>query len=73
MRIGSRLQVFKGVAKQTSGGLKKGDLSKSKTGKIVSKKKQTQAKRKSNLTGYLVGQRRRGARVRKKPRRLGFD
>ena len=50
--IGSRVQVFAGVARQTSGGLKKSQLAKNKHGKIVSKKKQGQ---KSNLTGFLTG------------------
>ena len=35
---GSREQVWKGVAQETSGGLRKKDLMISKTGKIVSKK-----------------------------------
>ena len=50
--IGSRVQVFAGVARQTSGGLKKSQLAKNKHGKIVSKKKQGQ---KSNLTRFLTG------------------
>jgi hypothetical protein len=37
-RIGSRLQVIKGISYMTSGGLKKGDLKYNKQGKIVSKK-----------------------------------
>ena len=53
MKIGSRLQVYRGTRAQTSGGLKKSDLAKSKNGKIVSKRKQGIAKRKSNLKGYL--------------------
>ena len=50
--VGSRLQVFAGIAQQTSGGLKKSALAKNKYGKIVSKKKQGQ---KSNLKGFLAG------------------
>ena len=53
-KTGSRLQVFRGKATQTSGGLKKSQLAKNKKGKIVSKKKQSQAKAKSNLKKYLV-------------------
>ena len=37
-RIGTRLQVMNGLAKQTGGGLKKKDLKYNKRGKIVSKK-----------------------------------
>ena len=55
-KIGTRLQVFKGIAVQTSGKLKKKDLVKNKTGKIVSKKKQSLAKQKSNLKGLLLNQ-----------------
>ena len=38
-KVGSRLQVMRGTAKQTSGGLSKKDLQYNKYGKIVSKKK----------------------------------
>ena len=38
--IGSRAEVFHGTAVRTAGGLAKSDLTKSKWGKIVSKKKQ---------------------------------
>ena len=55
-KTGTRLQVFNGIAVQTSGKLKKKDLAKSKTGKIVSKKKQSLAKQKSNLKGLLLNQ-----------------
>ena len=94
MKIGSRLQVFKGTADRTSGNLRKKDLVRNKAGKIVSKRKQSLAKKQSNLKGFLVGKPapkqvpkpqkkakpkakipdapRRGRRVRKKPKRLGF-
>ena len=87
-KIGTRLQVFKGIAAQTSGKLKKKDLVKNKIGKIVSKKKQTLAKKKSNLKGFLLNQggkpkqkpkkiapapARRSGRVRKKTKRYGFS
>ena len=54
-KLGTRLAVFKGKARQTTGGLTRSMLSKSKFGKIVSKKKQLQAKQKSNLKGFLQG------------------
>ena len=37
--IGSKAQVYHGTAKHTSGGLKKGDLMKLSSGRIVSRKK----------------------------------
>lgn len=53
--VGSRLQVFANLATRTSGGLRKKDLVKhAKTGKIVSKKKQQNAKKNSNLSKYLT-------------------
>ena len=98
MKIGTRLQVFKGTAARTSGNLRKKDLIKNKVGKIVSKKKQSLAKKNSNLKEFLVGKPapkppaskpkkqipkpkkkakvpdapRRGRRVRKQTKRLGF-
>ena len=38
IKVGTRLQVMRGIAKQTGGGLKKKDLKYNKHGKIVSKK-----------------------------------
>ncbi len=43
--IGSKIEVWHGTAKKTSGGLTINDLTKSKSGKIVSKKKQAAGKR----------------------------
>ena len=45
MRIGTRLQVMRGNAIQTAGGLKKKDLKYNKKGKIVSKKMSDLAKK----------------------------
>ena len=39
-KIGSKIEVWRGTAQRTSGGLTKNDLTKNKRGKIVSKKKQ---------------------------------
>ncbi len=39
--LGSKAQVFHGTAKHTPGGLKKKDLMKTKSGRIVSKKQHT--------------------------------
>lgn len=46
--IGSRAQVMHGTAKKTSGGLKKSDLIRNKSGSIVSKKKSIEAKKSEN-------------------------
>lgn len=42
---GSKSEVWHGTADHTSGGLKKSDLVKNKSGKIVSKKKQAAGRR----------------------------
>ena len=42
---GSKSQVWHGTAKHTSGGLTKGDLMKTKKGRIVSKKKHAAGKK----------------------------
>lgn len=42
---GTKKEVWGGEAKHTSGGLTKGDLMKNKNGKVVSKKKHEQAKK----------------------------
>ena len=49
-----RLQVWRGERLKTSGGLYKKDLIKNKRGKIVSKKKSTQARDKNNLGDFLL-------------------
>ncbi len=43
--VGSKLQVFNGSAKHTSGGLKKADLVQNKHGRIVSRRKMMQGKK----------------------------
>jgi len=53
-RVGSRLEVWKGKATRTSGGLTKGQLTVNKRKKIVSKKASGVAHRKSNLKGFLA-------------------
>ena len=44
-RVGTRIQVMNGIAKQTGGGLRKWDLIYNKRGKIVSKKMSSIAKK----------------------------
>ena len=53
--IGSRAEVWHGVAKHTSGGLVKKQLLKNKHGRIVSKKKFATAKKDKRLAkaGYI--------------------
>ena len=53
-KVGSRLEVWKGKAARTSGGLTKGQLTVNKRKKIVSKKASGVAHRKSNLKGFLA-------------------
>ena len=48
-----RLEVWRGARARTTGGLTKTDLIKNKRGKIVSKKKSTQASSQNNLGNYL--------------------
>ena len=57
-----RLEVWRGVRAKTSGGLRKEDLTKNKRGKIVSKKKSSQAFEQNNLGGFL---RKKGTKVPK--------
>ena len=54
---GSKAQVWHGTAKHTSGGLKKGDLMKTKKGRVVSKKKHAAGKKaitKLRKLGYVA-------------------
>lgn len=54
MKIGSRIQVFRGNASKTVGGLKKEDLMRNqKTRRIVSRRKSQLAKKQNRLGGYL--------------------
>lgn len=43
-RVGSRAEVWHGTARQTSGGLRKADLMKNKSGRLVSRKKHAQGR-----------------------------
>lgn len=55
--IGSKEEVFNGLASHTSGGLYKDDLMKSKRGKIVSKRRHEQGKKAfENIKGYCAGE-----------------
>jgi len=53
-KYGSRLEVWRGNAQLTTGGLGKAQLTKNRNGKIVSKKKSLSMKRSSNLKDYLT-------------------
>ena len=52
--VGTRIEVFRGKAKHTAGGLKKNDLVHNKQGRIVSKSARNAAKKSNNLVkaGY---------------------
>jgi len=53
---GTRLEVFRGKARHTSGGLKKEDLKQNSAGKLVSKNASAAAKNNNNLVkaGYTT-------------------
>merc|ERR1719386_273110 len=51
----AKLVVFRGSKAKTTGGLSKGDLTKNKNGKIVSKKQSAQGKKNyANIKGWTV-------------------
>ena len=56
--VGTKAQVWHGTAKHTSGGLTKGDLMKTRKGRIVSKKKKHAAGKKAlkqlKKAGYVA-------------------
>lgn len=52
---GTRAQVWHGTAKKTPGGLTKSDLTKNKSGRIVSKSKHNTAKKEMRLVKYGYG------------------
>ena len=66
--VGSKLEVYRGKASHTSGGLEKDDLIKNKQGKVVSKKKHEvgMTTGKANLDGYLQS---KGAPLRRSGRK----
>merc|ERR1712232_634305 len=69
--VGKKWQVWKGTRQRTAGGLTKGDLRKSKSGKIVSKK-QSDLARKRMRTGGIGKWLRAVKRARKALRLKGF-
>ena len=63
-KVGTRLQVYRGKAERTSGGLKKSDLKLNQRKKLVSVKKSNKAKTGANpLKNFLL---RSGKRRKKK-------
>ena len=52
-RYGTRLEVYRGIAYETTGRLKKEDLYKNRHGRIVSIKRSLASKRINNLKGYI--------------------
>ena len=81
--FGSRLEVWRGTAKKTTGGLTKQKLTKNRNGKIVSKTKSLKAKRENPLGKMLTTRKKKntseissaniikGKRTRRKPKRYG--
>lgn len=69
MRIGSRVQVKRGVAYKTSGGLKAGDIMVTDKGRYVSRKKHEWGKKKGGKqlekAGYKLFKKGTVGRVRK--------
>jgi len=56
---GSRLEVWRGLSRKTSGKLTKNDLKYNKKGNIVSKKASDAAKKRKNL-GYFINNTKKG-------------
>merc|ERR1719273_197887 len=55
MKVGKKFSVFKGNKEKTTGGLKKTDLMKSKSGKVVSKKASAAGKKAyKNVKGWIA-------------------
>ncbi len=57
VNIGSKLKVFNGTARRTAGGLTKGDLMKTRKGRIVSKKQHAaglKAVKRLRALGYIA-------------------
>lgn len=53
-RVGSRILVYRGKARETPGGLQKKDLIRNKHGRIVSRKKQILARKQKHLGSNLA-------------------
>jgi hypothetical protein len=60
LTVGSRVQVWRGHAKKTSGGLRKKDLMKNREGRIVSRKMHRRAKRRDNPLSEWIAEAKRG-------------
>merc|ERR1711990_556793 len=55
MKVGKKFSVFAGKKEKTKGGLKKADLTKSKSGKVVSKKASAAGKKAyKNIKGWTA-------------------
>lgn len=68
--IGTKNEVYRGIAKHTAGGLKKENLKKNNSGKVVSKNASAAAKKNNNLVkaGYVTEKGKFGA-VYKSPKK----
>ena len=72
MTVGTRTEVWNGKKQTTVGGLTKKDLKKNKSGRIVSKKVSQNAKKKSNLTKFLINPKAKKDKKTKKRDRYGI-
>lgn len=72
-KVGSRLEVFKGLAKRTSKRETKRDLMRNSSGQVVSKKEWRQKKKESKKRGRSSKKKKRHHRSRSRKRRRKVD
>ena len=68
MSSAQRIAVWNGERAQTTGGLKKADLIKSRHGRIVSKKKSEVARKLNNLGNFLASKGAKAAKAKAEPK-----
>ena len=68
-KFGTKLEVWKGLAKQTSGGITKDGLKYNAKGDIVYKKASNSAKKKSNLGGFIYNAKKTPGQFKKQPKK----
>ena len=68
-KFGNKLEVWKGLALQTSGGITKDGLKYNSKGDIVYKKASNAAKKKSNLSGFIHNAKKTPGEFKKQPKK----
>jgi hypothetical protein len=68
-KFGNKLEVWKGLALQTSGGITKDGLKYNSKGDIVYKKASNAAKKKSNLSGFIYNAKKTPGEFKKQPKK----